>query len=114
MNPQREEDLQHRLQKLEAEINSPSGEVGQPQQPKQTSQSSFLNFNAHLAKLRLWFNGLSKTSKLIVSGVSVLLGFALVQAALKLVASAITLALLAVLVYLGYKFFVSGSFQNKQ
>ncbi|MBW4564861.1 MAG: hypothetical protein KME32_27815 [Mojavia pulchra JT2-VF2] len=114
MNPQPEEDLQRRLQKLEAEINSLSGEITQPEEKRQTSQSGFVSLNSQLTRLRTWFNGLSGTRKLVFLGVTVLLGFAILQAVLKLVASAISLALLAVLVYLGYKFFVSNSFQHKK
>ncbi len=43
MNPQPEEDLRRRLDKLEAEINSPPGVVPQPQEPKQIPQSVFAN-----------------------------------------------------------------------
>jgi hypothetical protein len=114
MNPQPEEDLQHRLEKLEAEINTSSEVVSQPQEQKQTPQSGFANLNLYLERFRSWFNSLSGTKKWLVSGVSVLIGFAMVQAVFKLVASVISLALLAVLVYVGYKFFVSNNFQRKQ
>ncbi|MBH8576425.1 hypothetical protein I8752_26235 [Nostocaceae cyanobacterium CENA369] len=114
MNYQPEEDLERRLQKLETEINSSSKEVERSQSPNNTSESSFTNLKSHLRRSQLWFNNLSGTSKIVFAGVAVLLGFALVQAVLKLVASAISLAVLALLVYVGYKFFVSGSFQNKQ
>ncbi|MEH2309186.1 hypothetical protein [Nostoc sp.] len=114
MNPQPEEDLQRRLDKLEAEINSVPGAVTQPQGDKQMPQSVFANFSLQLERFKIWFNGLSGTKKLVVSGVTVLVGLAMLQAVFKLVASVITLALLAVLVYVGYKFFVSSSFQGKQ
>ena len=111
MNSQPEEDLQRRLQKLEAQINSSSVEAGESQQPKKTSQFSFTNLKAYFMRSQLWFNNLSGISKVIFSAVAVLLGLAIVQAVLKLVASAISLAVLALLVYLGYKFFIAGSFR---
>ncbi|BBD66419.1 hypothetical protein NIES4072_63120 [Nostoc commune NIES-4072] len=111
MNPQREEDLQRRLNKLEAEINSSPEVVPQPQ--KQTEASIFTKFNLQLERFQIWFNSLSGTKKLVVSGVTVLVGLAMLQAVFKLVASVISLALLAVLVYVGYKIFVSSSFQRK-
>ncbi|MCM0592853.1 MAG: hypothetical protein HEQ35_29565 [Gloeotrichia echinulata IR180] len=114
MNPERDEDLQRRLENLEAEINSPTVEVSKEKEPRPTSGFSFPDLNSHLKRLRGWFDGLSGTKKLVAVGVTVLLGFAMLQAVLKLVASVISLALLAVLVYVGYKFFVSSSFQRKQ
>ncbi|MEH2410909.1 hypothetical protein [Nostoc sp.] len=115
MNPQPEEDLQRRLDKLEAEINFPPGVVpqSQEQKQKQTPQSVFANLNLQLERFQIWFNSLSGVKKLVVSGVTVLVGLVMLQTVFKLVASVITLALLAVLVYVGYKFFVSSSFQRK-
>jgi hypothetical protein len=114
MNPQPEEDWQRRLQKLEAEINSVFVEPEKSQAPGQTPESSFLNYKSYLGRLRPWFDGLPKTNKLVVAGVGVLLSFALLQTVLKLVASVVSLAILAGLVYVGYRFFVSGSFDKKQ
>ncbi|MBD2448965.1 hypothetical protein H6G76_17750 [Nostoc sp. FACHB-152] len=114
MNPQPEENLQQRLQKLEAEINSQNVDTGNTKETRQQSQPNFLNFNSYLTRSQLWLKSLSGTGKLVVVGVTVLLGLAVLQAVLKLVTSAISLAVLAGLVYLGYKFFVSGSFSNKQ
>ncbi|MBD2438894.1 hypothetical protein [Nostoc sp. FACHB-110] len=114
MNSHPEDDLQKRLQKLEAEINSQTKETGRTQQVNQQSQFSLLDFNVYFTKSQLWFKNLSGTGKLVAVGVTVLLGLAVLQAVLKLITSAISLAVLAGLVYLGYKFFVSGSFSNKQ
>ncbi len=108
MNPQPEDDLERRLQQLEAEIKSQSSA------PDKNSPLSWLTWPPNFPKIQLWFNGLSGTNKLIVVGGSVILGVAIAQMVLKVVMSAISLALLAGLVYLGYKFFVSGNSQNKQ
>jgi hypothetical protein len=114
MNPQPEEDLQRRLQKLEIEINSTPGEVSPPEAKKQASGFSFGSLNSQLTRLQGWFNSLNGTAKLVVLGVGLLVGMAMLQAILRLVASAISLAVLAVLVYVGYKFFVSSSSQHKK
>ncbi|BAT53192.1 hypothetical protein NOS3756_21510 [Nostoc sp. NIES-3756] len=108
MNPQPEDDLQRRLQQLEAEMKSQSSV------PDKNSPLSWLNWPPNFQKIKIWFNGLSGTNKLIVGSVSVILGLAIAQMVVKAVVSAISLALLAGLVYLGYKFFVSGNSQNKQ
>jgi hypothetical protein len=112
MNRQPEEDLQRRLNQLEAEINSPPRVV--PETQKQTPQSVFAKLNLQLERFQIWFNGLPGAKKLVVLGVTALVGLAMLQAVFKLVASVITLAVLAVLVYVGYKFFVSSGFQRKQ
>ncbi|MEJ1930677.1 hypothetical protein WDZ92_10355 [Nostoc sp. NIES-2111] len=108
MNPQPEDDLERRLQQLEAEMKSQSSV------PDKNSPLSWLNWLPNFQKIKIWFNGLSGTNKLIVGSVSVILGLAIAQMVVKAVVSAISLALLAGLVYLGYKFFVSGNSQNKQ
>ncbi|MDZ7962742.1 MAG: hypothetical protein RMY34_33565 [Aulosira sp. DedQUE10] len=114
MNPQPDEDLQRRLQNLEAEINSSPGEVSPPEKQKPTSPFSFENLNLQLTRLQSWFNTLSGTKKLIFLGVTAVVGIVMLQTVLKLVASVISLAVLAVLVYVGYKFFVSNSSQQKK
>jgi len=114
MNPQPEEDLQRRLQNLEAEINSSSVGGSVPEKQKQTSPFSFENLNSQLTRLQNWFNTLSGMKKIVFLAVTAVVGIAMLQAVLKLVASVISLAVLAVLVYVGYKFFVSSSFQQKK
>lgn len=113
MNPQPEEDLKRRLEKLEAEINTPFV-VTRSQTRVKPSEFGFASLEPQLVRLVTWFNNLSVVKKLIVSGGALLLGFAILQAVLKLVAAAISLALLAILVYLGYKFLVSNNSQKKQ
>ena len=108
MNRQPEEDLQPSLQKLDGEINS-SSVVFPSLQIIKISDLKLFNRNTGLSRFLNWFASLSGVAKLVVLGVAVLFGFAMLQAALKLVAGAISLTLLAVLVYLGYKFVVSGS-----
>ncbi|MBF2006434.1 hypothetical protein ACF3DV_19015 [Chlorogloeopsis fritschii PCC 9212] len=114
MNPQPEEELQQRLQKLEAEINSSSERISQSHSKQHSSQSGLPSINSPLERLLGWFNTLSGTGKLVAVSVGVLLGFAVLQAVLRFVSSAISLALLAGLVYFGYKFIVSSSRQRKQ
>lgn len=114
MNPQPEEDWQRRLQQIEAEINSTSVDFEEPREKNQKSPSTSLNVKPRLGQLQLWFKNLNTPAKLIVVGVGLVLGFAMLQAVAKLVASLISVALLALLVYLGYKFFVSGSLDKNQ
>ncbi|NES99804.1 MAG: hypothetical protein F6K62_23310 [Sphaerospermopsis sp. SIO1G2] len=114
MNYQSEEDLQRRLQQLEADINSSSDQPSNNTQEKQPNEFQFTNFKTLLEKSQMWFQGLSGVKKLAATGVLILLTLWVMQTVFKLVTSVISLALLSGLIYLGYKFFVSNSFQRKQ
>lgn len=113
MNPP-EEDLKSRLQKVEAEMNTDLVIVPQSQKLVESSQSGFPSLYYNLVRFVTFFNNLSGVQKLVVSGVGLLLGLAILQAVLKLVAAVISLALLAILVYVGYKFLVSNNSVNQQ
>jgi len=114
MNPQPEEELLRRLQRLESEINSSDPIPGTRETKTRIPQTAGNKSNFYVEKIRIWLNSLSGMKKLAATGVILLLSFWILQSVFKLVASIISLALLAALVYLGYKFFVSSSFQNKQ
>jgi len=112
MDPKFKQDLQNRLQQLEAEIHSKFVVDPQSKETTQSSQSGFSTFNSLFTqKILIWFNKLPRVGKLVVLGAAVLFSFAILQAFIKFIASAISLALLALLVYLGYKFLVSNSSQ---
>lgn len=113
MNPQPEEDLQRRLQKLEAEINSFSANSNQSETQKQTDQTGFAKLNGYFQQFQIWLQSLSGMKKLAVTGGVIFLGILVLQTVFKLVASVISLAVLAVLVYVGYKFLLPNSFQRK-
>ena len=105
MNSQPEEDLQRRLQNLAAEIKSAG--VNPPQPEAQTPLTGFSQWNLYLQRSRNWFNSLSTIKKLAVTGIVMLLTVWMVQTVFALVSSVMSLAMLAVLVYLGYKFFIA-------
>lgn len=107
MNSKHEDDLQYRLEKLEAEVSSLPSKVTPSQKIFSASDSGFsVDKPSPLGKFMAWFTSLSKIKKIGVVSVLVVFGFAILEAALKLVASAIAFTLLAVLAYLGYKFVV--------
>jgi hypothetical protein len=112
MNFQPEEDLRRRWQNLEAKIKSAG--VTSHQKTGETSPSNFAEWTAYLQTVRTWFDDLSKAKKIAALGVVMVFSTLILQALFKLVASVISLAVLALLVYLGYKFFLSNKFQNKQ
>ncbi|TAE53333.1 MAG: hypothetical protein EAZ76_04395 [Nostocales cyanobacterium] len=114
MTYQPEEDLQRRLQQLEAEINSFSSSQSQKIEENSANEGKFNKINSLLERGKIWFQSLSGVKKLVATGVLILLALSVLQTVFKLVTSVISLALLSGLVYLGYKFFVSNSFQRKQ
>lgn len=108
MNPQTEENLdEYRLEKLVAEIDSDDFEVV-PLPILPTSKLNRFGKKFYIIKIINWFWHLPVLAKPLVLIVGFLLGFAILQTAVKLIASVISMALLAGLVYLGYNFFVAG------
>ncbi|MDJ0675120.1 MAG: hypothetical protein QNJ36_07050 [Calothrix sp. MO_167.B42] len=114
MNNESERELRQRLQNLEAEINSSSVPEYQVHKIPNTDRSKFTSTNVHVGRIVQWFKGLSKPVQVIVCGVGFLASLTILQAVFKLVTAAISLAILAVLLYLGYKFVISKSLSGKQ
>ena len=114
MNSKNEKDLQYRLEKLEAEVNSSSNNVSPLQRIVSVSESDLPVSKSPLEKFVAWFISLSRIKKIAVLSVLVIFGCAILQAALKLVASLIAFTLLAVLAYLGYKFVVPSNIERRQ
>jgi len=110
MNSQPKEDLQRRLQQLKAEINSFANIPKAGQIPRFNLSQA----NDYWQRLRLWFNSLSQTKKLATLGGGMLLGYLLLQLVLKLVITVISLVVVAIVLYVGYKIFVSINLQSKQ
>ncbi len=93
MNPRSDQDLKNQEQKLQKEIY--------PSTLKQLWESR------SPAQLRSWFSSLPKPGKIVVGVVAAVVGVTLVQLVLKIVTAVISVAILAGLVYFGYKLFLS-------
>lgn len=116
MNSQPEQDLDERFQQLEAELNSPSPPppaISQPEKPLQPQTASESFSLPQLEQFTNWFNSLSGLGKLIVIGIAAMVGLVILRAVLKLVAAVISLAVLAVLLYFAYQFFMTRSTETK-
>jgi len=109
MNSPEKQDLDRRLQELETQINQPSIPLieTQPAQPLQTSSQKAPDIESVFKQAQNWFNGLSPVAKGIVLVGGVMVGFVLLRTILQLVASLLSLAVLGVLLYLGYKFWLA-------
>jgi hypothetical protein len=115
MNPQPDRDLDLRLQQLEAELSQtpPSPPtIAQPEKPLPQTESS-QTLQSQLNRFINWFNGMPGLGKLVVIGFLAIVGFAILRAVLQLVAAVISLAVLAVLLYFVYQFFLARSAETK-
>lgn len=114
MNSQPEQDLQQRLEQLEAEHNStvPSFNAVSPSQLSEQIQADNSS-RLQLKGIFNWFNSLSGLGKLAVVAVAAIFGIAILRTVLKLVAAVISLAILAVLLYLAYQFFILPRIETK-
>lgn len=114
MNNQDNRDWERKLQELEKEIDkTPLGAEIQPGQPLSTqSERSELNSSLLLNKIVTWFNGLSSGGRIVAIAVGAIVGFAVLRTVFQLVASLISLAVLGVLVYAGYKFWIAKERRN--
>jgi negative regulator of sigma E activity len=109
MNPQENRDYERRLQELEIELDksqthpSIDDRIAQPLQRQVNNQpeKSVLNQVAN------WFNSLPRGAKVAVVIIATLVGFSILRSVLQLVASLFSLAILGVILYLVYKFFVT-------
>ncbi len=100
-----EQELKRRLQELE--ISSPTNAYSVTTQPltskdSRTGLSRFINL----------FKSLPNVGKLVVVGVGILVGFAVLKSLLNLVAALFSLAFLGLVVYFVYQFLVARSSQN--
>ncbi|MEM1391913.1 MAG: hypothetical protein AAF630_00400 [Cyanobacteria bacterium P01_C01_bin.38] len=108
MNPQTQENLnEYRLQKLVTQRVEEAELAPLPILTTSTVKQKSIIF--YIEQIVRWFYHLPVIAKLIVVVVGFFVSFAMLQAALKLIASVISMALLAGLVYLGYNFFVAGN-----
>ncbi|AFZ37281.1 hypothetical protein Sta7437_3794 [Stanieria cyanosphaera PCC 7437] len=112
MSSSNNQDWQRRIEEIEAEINysesnthQESTETVRPHVEIDRSQSieKWLNF------AKDWFNNLSSEGRIAVGVVGVLVSFSILSSFLRLISSLVSIAILAGLLYFGYKFFLNYS-----
>lgn len=118
MNPEPEQDLEQRKRQLEVELNREPSAISQTPEytsPTETSlqTNSSSTLPSQLKNFFEWFNNLSGLGKLIVTGVAAIVGLVILRTVFKLVAAVISLAVLAVLLYVAYQFFIVRSSETK-
>lgn len=106
-------ELQRRLEKLEIELNAqPNTRINAAETQKQPAEKA-TSVSTSLNKFINLFNGLPNAGKIIVGGVGIIFGFAILRTLLSLVASLFSLAFLGLLVYGMYQFLLSRSQRAK-
>lgn len=106
MNPQEERDTERRLKELEAEVDPmplPIAPAGQPIE-RRSDRSSWEEV---LNRLATGFNELPTPGKAIAVVIAIGIAFSLLRTVLQLVTALISLAILGVVVYFAYKFFIA-------
>jgi type IV secretory pathway VirB2 component (pilin) len=110
MNPQDNRDYERRLQELETELDKDRRLESVETQPGQPLQRNFDNSQPAKSVFNQvvnWFNKLPSAGKVAVVIIAAVVGFSLLRSVLQLVASLISLAILGVILYWVYKFFVT-------
>lgn len=111
MNPQNQSDWERKLQELEVEIYQTPSNSSMSNSEPQNPQTNFSKTSPQLQKLwlqvRNWFNNLPKGGKAIALLVAIVVGFSLLRTVLQLISALIGMAILGVLLYAAYKFFIA-------
>jgi len=104
MEPQNNFDIEEKLQELEKEINGSNPSEVKPDNPVTLSTFSdrFLE----------WFKTLSKGGQVAVFIVAAIASLSLIKIVVELISLSIGLGFMAVLLYLGYKFFLGSNTSN--
>ncbi|MEM7726250.1 MAG: hypothetical protein AAF208_07735 [Cyanobacteria bacterium P01_A01_bin.45] len=113
MNPLHEDDLPEMLPKLKSETSSSFLVTSHSPEIMEVSTPSLHRIYNFIGKLIAWFFSRSHIEKILILVILAFTGFAMLQAALKLIASVISLLLLATLVYLAYKFVVPNNIEQE-
>ena len=111
MNPQNNPNWKRRLQELEQEINQSTFGKSINQHENLNSFSEHKNPNSPLQtklnQAQIWFNNLPRGAQVIVALVAIVVGFSLLNTVLQVVTSLLSIAILAIVLYCLYKFFVA-------
>lgn len=110
MTSSKDQDWQRRLEELEVEINQQQSDYTDTETVRPHVEiDPAPAVEKWLTSAKTWFNDLSKEGKIVVGVVGVLVGFSVLNFFLRLLSSLISIAILAGLLYFGYKYFVNNS-----
>lgn len=104
-----ERDLQSKLDEMEAEINQKTAPDSQGFNPKSVFPQIEINpspkVKGWIGSGKAWFNSLPKVGKGVVAIGGIWLGFSILGAVLHVVSSVISIAVIGLILYVGYRLF---------
>lgn len=104
MNPEDHRRLERQLENLEAELNQ--------QKLQQSSFDTSQSIQSLYSQFIIWYQGLTRVGQVAVIVGGALIGLSLVSTVVKLISLALNLAVLGVIVYVAYKFFLAPQATN--
>ncbi len=112
---QHNQEWQQRLEDLETEINQnssiPKIEI-HPTQPISSQEKGAAFISSLGKKIKNWYDGLASTGKIVFTVAALLVGFSLLSSVFKLITALISIAVVAVILFVGYKFFIESEEQK--
>jgi hypothetical protein len=112
MNSQDNRDWQRRLEEIEQEINQTSKTSSANQtEPVKTEVDIEIRqkIEMWLNNLKEWFSVLPTVGKIAVGGLGAIAALSVFGAVLKIVSSLVSIAIMSVVLYFAYKFFIASS-----
>jgi ABC-type uncharacterized transport system permease subunit len=106
MNGSDNHNWQERLRELEAEIADETAKPLEKLRKFNATQSNTFKTET-LSRVQNWFANLPKAGKIIVGVAALMVGFSILNTVLKLISAVISLAILAVVLYVVYQFFIA-------
>ena len=111
-----ERDLKSKLEEMEAETNQKAADNSSGFDPKAAFSQFEINpspqMQSWINSSRVWFNSLPKVGKAAVAIGAVWLGFSILGAILHVVSSILSIAIVGLILYVGYRWFNSSSNSN--
>jgi hypothetical protein len=105
-------DWQRRLEEIEQEVNRSASDTSvHPTEPIASKTEVELpeQIKIWLQDLKAWFDVLPPVGKVVAGGVGAVVALSILGAVLKVVSALVSIAVMSVVLYFAYKFFIASS-----
>ncbi len=117
MKSQDNQNWQRRLEEIEQEIKQTSS-TSTEDRTEPVKSGIYMELSQKikiwLSKIEEWFNVLPPVGKLAVGGVGAIAALMALSTVLKIVSSLVSIAVMSVILYFAYKFFIASSSSDKK